>query len=68
MMVILGEKEIKYSDKLCRQQKLLRSTVCKSRNSMQLRMLNVIFEGFFFFFYLAVHILFLPKDVFIHKP
>lgn len=35
---------------------------------MQLRILKVIFEGFVvFYFYLEVHLLFLPKDVFIHR-
>lgn len=48
MMGILGEKEIKYSEKLSKQEKLLRSIICKSRDSMQLRMLKVIFEGFVF--------------------
>lgn len=66
MMVILGEKEIKYSDKLCRQQKLLRRTVCKSRNSMQSRMLNVIFEGFvgFVFFFIWQFIFYFCQKMF----
>lgn len=56
----LGEKEIKYSEKLSKE-RLLRSIMYKSRDSMQVRMLKVIFEGFlgFIFFYLEVHLLFL---------
>jgi len=51
-MGILGNKEIKYPENSSKQEKILMSTVHKSRNPMQLKKLKGIFKGFvgFIFF------------------
>lgn len=45
-MGILGDKEIKYSEKLSKQEKFLITIMHKSRDTMQLKKLKGIFDGF----------------------
>lgn len=64
-MGILGDKEIKYSEELSKQEKILMSITHESRDPMQLKMLKGIFGGFVgLFFFVWNVILYFCQNMF----
>lgn len=62
-MGILGDNEIKYSEKLSKQEKFLITIMHKSRDTMQLKKLKGIFDGFVGFFFMWNFIVYFCQNI-----